>query len=149
MKLVNHFHCGWSSKSPSDFLKNILRDAITRQKDVFPTDVSWVLTIPAIWSEPAKQFMRKAAEEVQLYQGKDKKTPLFLVLCATRVFICIINVRLLLSQFSRTIFLKKVPYCSNHIWVYFYSRFSNETYKNRLYDLDKKYILLLTDENRN
>lgn len=71
MKLVNRFHCGQSSKSPSDFFQEHALDAITRQEDVFPTDVFWVLTIPAIWSEPAKQFMRKAAEEVYLYQGKD------------------------------------------------------------------------------
>lgn len=49
------------------FFKEHALDAITRQTTVLPTDVSWVLTIPAIWSEPAKQFMRKAAEEVQLY----------------------------------------------------------------------------------
>lgn len=53
------------------FLKEHALGAITRQEDVFPTDVFWVLTIPSIWSEPAKQFMRKAAEEVYLYQGKD------------------------------------------------------------------------------
>lgn len=27
-------------------------------------DVFWVLTVPAIWSDKAKQFMRKSAEEV-------------------------------------------------------------------------------------
>ena len=27
-------------------------------------DVDWVLTVPAIWSDAAKQFMREAAEEV-------------------------------------------------------------------------------------
>jgi len=25
------------------------------------TDILWVLTIPALWSEPAKQFMREAS----------------------------------------------------------------------------------------
>lgn len=49
------------------FLKDHALGAITRQEDVFPTDVFWVLTIPSIWSEPAKQFMRKAAEEVYLF----------------------------------------------------------------------------------
>lgn len=48
------------------FLKDHALDAITRQTTVLPSDVFWVLTIPAIWSEPAKQFMRTAAEEVQL-----------------------------------------------------------------------------------
>lgn len=27
-------------------------------------DVKWVLTVPAIWKQPAKQFMREAAYEV-------------------------------------------------------------------------------------
>jgi hypothetical protein len=29
------------------------------------TDIRWVLTVPAIWSDGAKQFMRKSAEMVQ------------------------------------------------------------------------------------
>ena len=29
-------------------------------------DVHWVLTVPAIWTDAAKQFMRKAAEEVTM-----------------------------------------------------------------------------------
>ncbi len=29
-------------------------------------DVQWVITVPAIWRESAKQFMRKAAVEVRL-----------------------------------------------------------------------------------
>ena len=27
-------------------------------------DIHWVLTVPAIWDEAAKKFMRKSAEEV-------------------------------------------------------------------------------------
>lgn len=27
-------------------------------------DFTWVLTVPAIWDEPAKQFMQEAAEKV-------------------------------------------------------------------------------------
>lgn len=48
------------------FLKEHALGAITKQTTVLPIDVSWVLTIPAIWSEPAKQFMETAAKEVQL-----------------------------------------------------------------------------------
>lgn len=48
------------------FFKEHALGAITRKTTLLPTDMSWVLTIPAIWSEPAKQFMRTAAEEVQL-----------------------------------------------------------------------------------
>lgn len=29
-------------------------------------DITWVLTVPAIWRQPAKQFMRTAAYEVKL-----------------------------------------------------------------------------------
>jgi hypothetical protein len=28
------------------------------------SDIHWVLTVPAIWNDAAKQFMREAAEEV-------------------------------------------------------------------------------------
>lgn len=84
------------------FLKEHALGAITRQEDVFPTDVFWVLTIPAIWSEPAKQFMRKAAEEVYLYQER----PLF-VACVSRFYMCILNVQFLLSFFARTTFSQK------------------------------------------
>lgn len=28
------------------------------------TDIKWVLTLPAMWSDPAKQFMTEAAERV-------------------------------------------------------------------------------------
>lgn len=31
---------------------------------IFEEDITWVLTVPAIWRQPAKQFMRTAAHEV-------------------------------------------------------------------------------------
>lgn len=31
-------------------------------------DITWVLTVPAIWRQPAKQFMRTAAYEVRFQQ---------------------------------------------------------------------------------
>jgi len=33
-----------------------------------PSQIQWVITIPAIWSVTAKMFMRKAAYKVTLYQ---------------------------------------------------------------------------------
>ncbi|XP_063406077.1 heat shock 70 kDa protein 12A-like [Mytilus trossulus] len=33
-----------------------------RGKEIKKTDIRWVLTVPAIWSDAAKQFMRKSAE---------------------------------------------------------------------------------------
>ena len=32
--------------------------------DLYMKDIYWVLTVPAIWSDGAKQFMREAAEKV-------------------------------------------------------------------------------------
>jgi hypothetical protein len=30
-------------------------------------DVRWVVTVPAIWKQPAKQFMREAAYQVRIF----------------------------------------------------------------------------------
>jgi len=30
-----------------------------------PDEIHWVLTVPAIWNDAAKQFMREAAEAVR------------------------------------------------------------------------------------
>ena len=30
-------------------------------------DIMWVLTVPAVWSDAAKQFMREAAEKVTIW----------------------------------------------------------------------------------
>ena len=37
----------------------------TGDKDLNVNDIQWVLTVPAIWTTVAKQFMRKAAYEVR------------------------------------------------------------------------------------
>ena len=36
----------------------------SKQCGLQASDVDWVLTVPAIWTDPAKQFMRKAANLV-------------------------------------------------------------------------------------
>lgn len=42
-----------------------LMDALdTRGTGVKPNDIKWVLTVPAIWTDNSKQFMRKSAEKV-------------------------------------------------------------------------------------
>lgn len=33
------------------------------------SDVRWVITVPAIWKQPAKQFMRQAAYQVRVGSG--------------------------------------------------------------------------------
>ena len=35
-----------------------------RGMEIEPKDIRWVLTVPAIWSDAAKQFMRKSANLV-------------------------------------------------------------------------------------
>jgi hypothetical protein len=35
-------------------------------------EIQWVLTVPAIWSDPAKQFMRVSAEQVLYVTCIDK-----------------------------------------------------------------------------
>ena len=48
------------------FMKNKVCEQIKRTYAGFDeeSDILWVLTVPAIWSDSAKQFMRKAAEMV-------------------------------------------------------------------------------------
>ena len=43
-------------------LKDHLLDTLEKQGfTVKPGEIRWVLTVPAIWSDSAKQFMREAA----------------------------------------------------------------------------------------
>lgn len=47
------------------FLRGRLLDILEkRATGVRETDIQWVLTVPAIWDDAAKQFMRVAAEKV-------------------------------------------------------------------------------------
>lgn len=49
------------------YLKKCLTEEIERRDTsvyVQEENITWVLTVPAIWDDPAKQFMRKAAEKV-------------------------------------------------------------------------------------
>jgi hypothetical protein len=39
-------------------------DKQSQEAGILTNDIRWVLTVPAIWSDSAKQFMRKAAEQV-------------------------------------------------------------------------------------
>jgi hypothetical protein len=45
-----------------DMSKRQLLDQHLEEKDIY-----WVLTVPAIWKDVAKQFMREAAENVSFY----------------------------------------------------------------------------------
>nr|XP_022297405.1 heat shock 70 kDa protein 12A-like [Crassostrea virginica] len=43
--------------------QSLLEEAKKQQTDIGIDDIKWILTVPAIWSDPAKAFMRKAAVE--------------------------------------------------------------------------------------
>lgn len=48
------------------FLRGHLLDNIEKKDaGVRETDIQWVLTVPAIWDDADKQFMREAAEKVR------------------------------------------------------------------------------------
>lgn len=51
----------------TDFKKHIPREDGTW--DSWFDDILWVLTVPAIWSDQAKQFMREAAMQVKIYSN--------------------------------------------------------------------------------
>lgn len=53
------------------FITNHLLNSIrSRGIEFYDTDILWVLTVPAIWNEPAKQFMREAAEDAGIKKGQ-------------------------------------------------------------------------------
>lgn len=49
--------------------QSLLDDAKKQQTDIELTDIKWILTVPAIWSDPAKAFMRTADVQV-IYNTK-------------------------------------------------------------------------------
>ncbi|XP_065932831.1 uncharacterized protein [Magallana gigas] len=51
------------SLSIRDLRDECFRDFDNKRIKVDPDDILWILTVPAIWGESAKQFMRKAAEK--------------------------------------------------------------------------------------
>lgn len=56
-----------------EYLKNA---TFTRAKEQIPSleeeEIHWVLTVPAIWTEAARQFMIDAAEKVHMHGTKNK-----------------------------------------------------------------------------
>ena len=53
------------SESIKYLKQSLLDEAINHLSEIVLDDIKWILTVPAIWSDPAKAFMRKAAIEVQ------------------------------------------------------------------------------------
>lgn len=60
------------------YLRKHMVDAYgSRTFGIDDIDIKWVLTVPAIWDDAAKQFMREAAEMVRM---SEKKLYLFYVI---------------------------------------------------------------------
>lgn len=52
------------SKSIAYLKRTLLKHITDAVKDFRESDVHWVITVPAIWDDSAKQFMREAANNV-------------------------------------------------------------------------------------
>ncbi|XP_061164938.1 heat shock 70 kDa protein 12A-like [Saccostrea echinata] len=60
-------------KGAIEYMKNQALSSIRendRESDINESTISWMLTVPAIWSDVAKNFMRKAAEEAGIPRKK-------------------------------------------------------------------------------
>lgn len=53
-------------KGLKDDFTTRLAEQITVGEGAVDDDIHWVITVPAIWDEKAKQFMREAARQVSL-----------------------------------------------------------------------------------
>jgi hypothetical protein len=49
--------------------------------EIEPKDIRWVLTVPAIWSDAAKQFMRKSANLVSTIYTKLTRAEMNIIKC--------------------------------------------------------------------
>ena len=54
----------YSIQYMKEHLERRLKNSI---QDFRPTDIKWVITVPAIWNDSAKKFMRQAAEQVSIH----------------------------------------------------------------------------------
>ena len=52
-----------------------------RAIEIEPMDIRWVLTVPAIWSDAAKQFMRKSANLVNTIYAKLTRAGMYIIKC--------------------------------------------------------------------
>lgn len=49
------------------FKNHLIKECEDKKTNVKEADIQFVITVPAIWTDPAKQFMREAAENVNLF----------------------------------------------------------------------------------
>ena len=63
-------------------LLNALKQNINYKKE---KKIKWVITVPGVWCDAAKQFMRDAAEKVMYPEFADRSPYLYLLIRANRV----------------------------------------------------------------
>ena len=49
--------------------------------EIEPMDIRWVLAVPALWSDAAKQFMRKSAYLVNTIYTKLTRAGMYIIKC--------------------------------------------------------------------
>jgi len=53
------------------FMRQYLLDSLIQrgaERKLADNEIAWVITVPAIWNNAAKQIMRRAAENVNIYE---------------------------------------------------------------------------------
>jgi molecular chaperone DnaK (HSP70) len=58
-----------SIKYLKDHLLGMLKGSFSGVEE---KDITWVITVPAIWNDSAKKFMRKAAEKVIVFSNDNQ-----------------------------------------------------------------------------
>lgn len=70
------------------YLRQHMTDACnSRHVDIEDDEIQWVLTVPAIWTDGAKQFMREAAIRV-------------LYLCVLLIYCCVFKIKIHVKVYS-------------------------------------------------
>lgn len=58
------------SKAIKYLKEEFLKSLKAKEETIMEKNVHWVITVPAIWDEFAKSFMRQAAQKVYNFNGK-------------------------------------------------------------------------------
>jgi hypothetical protein len=64
-----------------DLMNDLFLTFTERGIEIEPMDIRWVLTVPAIWSDAAKQFMRKSANLVNTIYTKLTRAGMYIIKC--------------------------------------------------------------------
>jgi hypothetical protein len=62
-------------------MKHLFLNLNARGIEIEPMDIRWVLTVPAIWPDAAKQFMRNSANLVNTIYTKLTRAGMYIIKC--------------------------------------------------------------------